>query len=262
MRPAPFLVVGAGPSGLGCSTELARHGEVVLFDRIPVPGGTAGWTRPTTRRLTQAAVARGVTLRLGETALGYDGHELVVASPTGIHHVQGRHLFFAGGLRPATPANLDIDGDRPAGVLPATVAEHLLHTGVRLWNTVVLLGDGPWARPIADLCRESGTRVVAVSDLADWGDQRVDRPARLSVRGRDRITHVRLQLSTADLDIPCDALLLAADPQPNRNVTGALIEGAPGVTYHQPTLPVGPDDRFEAGAQAARHWINTSGGAE
>ena len=262
MSSAPFLVVGAGPSGLGCAAELARHGRVVLLDRIPVPGGTAGWSGRASQRLVREAVSRGVTFRLGETALRYSGRRLLIASPSGFQDVDSAHLFFAGGLRPATPANLHIDGERPAGVLPATVAEHLLHTGVRLWNTVAVLGDGPWARPVAELCRARGTRVVALSDHAEWGDQRVDSPLRLSVLGRNRITHVRLQQEAEDVVIPCDALILAADPTPNRNVTGALVEGTPGVTFHQPTLPVKLEDRFEAGIHAARSWISTNGGVK
>ena len=40
---APLLVIGAGPTGLGCATELATARPVELIDRIPVPGGEAGW---------------------------------------------------------------------------------------------------------------------------------------------------------------------------------------------------------------------------
>jgi NADPH-dependent 2,4-dienoyl-CoA reductase/sulfur reductase-like enzyme len=259
MTSAPFLVVGGGPSGLGCSSELAKHGQVLLFDRIPVAGGTAGWESQTGRQLVREAAARGVTFRFGKTALRYDGHDLLVASPTGFHDVKGGHLFFAGGLRPASQADLNIDGERPAGVLPATVAEHLLHTGTRLWSTIVLLGDGPWARPVATLCRARGTKVIAVSSRADWGDERVDWPQRLSVLGRDRITHVRLRRSAEEVDIPCDALILAERPTPNRNVAGAIVDGAPGVTFQQPSSPVAPEDRFEAGIQAARSWITMNG---
>ena len=152
---APFLVVGAGPSGLGCAWELARHGDVVVFDRIPVTGGSAGWSGPTMRRLTDLVTSRGVRLQLGQTAMRFDGATLTVATPTGFQHIDGRQLIVAGGLRPATAANLCIEGDRPAGVHAATVAEHLLRTGVRLWHTVVILGDGPWSQPVATMCRRA-----------------------------------------------------------------------------------------------------------
>ena len=83
---APFLVVGAGPSGLGCAWELAGHGDVVVFDRIPVTGGSAGWTGPTMRRLTDRVTSRGVRLQLGQTAMRFDGAALTVATPTGFQH--------------------------------------------------------------------------------------------------------------------------------------------------------------------------------
>jgi glycine/D-amino acid oxidase-like deaminating enzyme len=260
MSTAPFLVVGAGPSGLGCAWELALHGDVVVIDRIPVTGGSAGWSNPTVRRLTDLVVSRDVRLRLGETAMRFDGAALTVATPSGFHEIDGRRLVFAGGLRPATAADLGIDGDRPAGVLAATVAEHLLHTGMRLWDTVVILGDGPWARPVATLCRERRTRVIAIADAADWADERIDPPARLSVVGRERITAVRLEKSTTDVTIRCDALVLASNPRPNRNVTGALTDGDHNVVFHQPIRPLCPDDRFQAGAQEVRAWLQTSGG--
>jgi len=52
---APYLVVGAGPTGLGCAAELATAHPVELIDRIPVPGGEAGWSTPEITALVEAA---------------------------------------------------------------------------------------------------------------------------------------------------------------------------------------------------------------
>ena len=228
MTTPPFLVVGAGPSGLGFATELGRHGPVILLDRSPVAGGAADGAQADVRRFTAAARQRGVELRLGESALRWETGRgearrgearrwearrgearrweaprgetrrgetrrgenglLLVAAPGRIEPIAGRHLIFAGGLRPATAADLNVTGDRPAGVVAGPLAEHLLRAGVRLWQTVVILGDGPWARPVAERSRALGTRVVAVTDSGDWGDERFGWPARLSVVGRDRVT--------------------------------------------------------------------------
>ncbi len=260
MTTAPFVVVGAGPSGLGCAWELAQHGAVVVVDRIPVAGGSAGWSSPTVRRLVDRATSRGVRLRLGETAMRFDGTTLTVATPSGFHHIDGKQLIVAAGLRPATAANLGIDGDRPAGVLAAAVAEHLLHTGVRLWQTVVILGEGPWSQPVATMCRRLGTRVIGIAEHASWADERIDPVPRLSVIGRDRITGVRLRHSTGDVTVNCDALVLSGDPRPNRNVVGALAEGNDNVVFHQPIRPTHPQDRFQAAAAAMREWLHSSGG--
>lgn len=251
----PFLVVGAGPSGLGFATELARHGDVVLLDRLPVTGGAAGWDDAGVRGFTAEAVRLGVRLRLGVSALRWERGLLLVAGPDRSEKMAGRHLVFSGGLRPATAAGLGLTGDRPAGVVAGTVAEHLLAAGVRLWGTAVVLGDGPWARTVAERARALGTRVVAVADGGDWGDERLDWPERLSVIGRDRVTHLRLHTSQGVTDVPCDAVVLAADPAPNRNVEGALLEGAPAVTFHQPLRPYAAARRYELAVRAAQSWI-------
>ena len=285
MTTPPFLVVGAGPSGLGFATELGRHGPVILLDRSPVAGGAADGAQADVRRFIAAARQRGVELRLGESALRWEAPRgetprgetprgevprgevprgeaprgengrLLVAAPGRIEPVAGRHLIFAGGLRPATAADLNITGDRPAGVVAGPLAEHLLRAGVRLGQTVVILGDGPWARPVAERARALGTRVVAVTDSGDWGDERFGWPTRLSVAGRDRVTHLRLHTSRAPVDVRCDAVVLAADPRPDRTVEGALAEGAPAVTFHQPLRPHGARQRYELAVRSAREWL-------
>jgi pyruvate/2-oxoglutarate dehydrogenase complex dihydrolipoamide dehydrogenase (E3) component len=269
MNGAPFLVVGAGPTGLGCATGLAARGPVVVVDRIPVTGGTAGWDDPDVVAFSREAGRAGVALRLGETALRWEDAELLVTGPGSVERIRGRHLFFAGGLRPATMANLLIAGDRPAGVIAGTVAEHLLHAGVKLWNTAAIVGEGPWAHKIGHECHRLGTRVVAVRGNAKPVDTKsrdtnsVDtkhaRPSVLSVVGRDRVSGLRLQSPTGEVTVPCDAVILAADPRPNRNIEGALLDGSDGVTFLQPIRPHGPVERHNAGRAAAQAWLDANG---
>jgi NADPH-dependent 2,4-dienoyl-CoA reductase/sulfur reductase-like enzyme len=248
MNRPKYLVVGAGPSGLGIAAELVTFADVTLIDRIPVTGGSAGWEHRGVRRLSDELEARGAELRLGQTALRWDGRELTVAGPGHYDRVTGSHLFFAGGLRPSTLADLGAFGDRPAGVLPATVAEHLLHAGVKLWDRVAVLGDGPWAQPVAALCRRLGTAVTHVGP-AD----------RYCILGRDRV-HALLCHRGADTEeIICDAVVLAGDPQPNRNVDMQGSVDARAVTFHQPVAPVRFEERVAAARAIARQWINTSG---
>src|SRR5262249_52933543 len=131
---APYLVIGAGPTGLGCAAELVKVHPVELIDRIPVPGGEAGWSTPELTARVADARRRGVRFRLGTTAVRWEPGRLLVAGPGKIEWLPGERLFYAGGLRPATAADLFITGDRPAGVLPATVAHHLLAAQNRLWD--------------------------------------------------------------------------------------------------------------------------------
>jgi hypothetical protein len=282
---APFAVVGAGPSGLGCAAVLAAEGPVVLIDRIPVPGGTAGWDGREIRGYVRRVRRLGVQMRLGETALRRDGGprgdggprqddgrrgegglpgdggRLLLVGPGRAGWLDAAGLFVACGLRPATLADGRVTGDRPAGVMPATVAEHLLQAGVRLWGTVAVAGDGPWAAAVARSARRLGTRVIAVGDCApdgaDWADERHPRPKQWSITGRDRVTGIRLEGEAGVIELACDGVVLAGAPVPARNIDGAVFPGAAGVTFVQPLMPLDPAGRFHAGRDAAYRWLRT-----
>ncbi|WP_377644960.1 FAD-dependent oxidoreductase [Oryzobacter terrae] len=262
---ADYLVVGAGPTGMGCATALAARGTTLVLDRIPVTGGTAGWDHPDVLSYTKALKDAGAHLRLGQTALRWDGAALLVTGPGLVDSLPGRHLFIAGGLRPATAANLGVVGERPAGVLPATVAEHLLQARVRLWDHAVIVGDGPWASHVAHACRRLGTKVTALHLLDDatspptWGDEVVSVAGSLTVHGTTRVAALEFETPSGRGRLACDAVILAADPRPNRNVEGALLDGASGVTYLQPTQPLSVQGRYAAGLVATKAWLEKNG---
>jgi NADPH-dependent 2,4-dienoyl-CoA reductase/sulfur reductase-like enzyme len=250
---APILVVGAGPSGLGCATALTGNGPVILVDRIPVVGGSAGWDNPTIRQYAERAHRRGVRFRLGETAIRWSGRRLLLVGPGSSEWVPAAHLFFAGGLRPATTANLGLNGDRPAGVIAATVAEHLLQANVPLWRRVAVIGDGHWAETIASRC----DYVIGIGDSTPWADEHHPRPARWSVRGGDRVTGLTLSYADDTVTVDCDGIVLADRPTPNRNVDGAVLAGAPHVTFVQPVTPDDCRARFDHAHRTATSWLGT-----
>lgn len=257
----PVIVVGAGPSGLGCALALASALPVVVVERIPVLGGTAGWDHPSLRACAERAADLGVTFRLGESALRWDGRSLLITGPGACATLNAEHLFYAGGLRPATAAVLKLTGDRPAGILPATVVEHLLQAGVPLWRTVVVIGEGHWAGTIARKARRLGSRVIAIGRQAPWADERHDRPAAWSAAGRDRVTAIRLVYDDPSgqrqLELACDGIVLAEQPVPNRNIDGAVLTGAQDVTYVQPLIPTGFQARFDDAQRVANAWLET-----
>jgi hypothetical protein len=261
---APYLVVGAGPTGLGCAAGLAAVHPVELVDRIPVPGGEAGWSTPEITTLVADARSRGVRFRLGTTAVRWEPGRLLVASPGRIEWLPGERLFYAGGLRPATAADLFITGDRPAGILPATVAHHLLTAQKSLWDRLAIIGTGPWAGAVAEHARAGGSTIIAITGggiAPTWADEATTHVTRIAIVGRDRVTAVRVCATQQRADIPCDGVVLAADPRPNRNVTGALLDDSPGVAFVQPVQPVSTAGRGENGRRAARGWIAANGGA-
>lgn len=239
--PYEIVVVGAGISGLTAAYALAPMGPVRVVDRLPVPGGlVAGPDDPAIREAARAAISRDVVLELGTTALRWAATEqrLLVASPrAGFRWLPCRHLVYAGGRRPATAAELRLLGDRLAGVLPATVAFHLLEAGVRLGYRVAIVGGGGWAQRVADLVARQGSMTIiiepnAVSSPA-FGDAVWAGWSPTRTCGSGRVSELHIVRDGACERIVCDAVVLAASWRPLRNVDGAVFDDDPGVTYVQ-----------------------------
>lgn len=253
-------VVGAGVSGLAAALELARRSEVTLIDRLPTTGGMSGWAHPEVRRLSEACRAAGVVEILGATALRWDGQRLLVARPGGIHWLAIDHVVYAGGWRPATQAEIGLVGSRPAGLLPATVAIHLLEAGTRLGRRPVLVGTTHWAATVARHIHRSGLRVTVVT--AGEGPRPAYADAwwpgweAISIAGTDRVERLDLRRLGQTVALPCDAVILAADPRPLRNVDGA-VHGGTNVTYVQPDVQAATAMRILTATGIAR-GINES----
>lgn len=256
------VVVGAGPSGLGCALELASHGPVTLVERTPVVGGEVGWRDPFMRRLGDQVRANGVEFALGSAALRWDGSRLLVASPGRIEWLAASYLFYAGGLRPGTAIDLGVTGDRPAGIIPATVALHILESGVPLWTDAVLLGTSPWADQLVHALHELGGRVTAISldsSTTRSADRAITNAHGLRTVGRDRIQYLDYIADGEPGRVACDVVILAGDPRPNRNVDGAITEPAPGVVFVQPLDVVTAQDRYDAARQLSSRWLLAQG---
>jgi D-hydroxyproline dehydrogenase subunit alpha len=237
-----IVVVGGGIAGLAAASALARHASVRVIERLPAPGGTWGFDHPAVQRLVHECQQRHVQFDWGDTALRWVDRRLLVIGPGRREWIDADRLVFAGGTRPATPAELPLVGSRPAGLFVATVAHHLLEGRVNLGRRIALCGSGFWA----DLVVEElppGTHVTFIGDgrppvppagvsIDVWlGHQPVE------VIGHDRVEHLVTDAAGLRATLPCDAVVLAGDLRPLRNVDGAIVD-APDVTYIQPTAQV------------------------
>ena len=230
------IVVGAGAAGLGAATVLAESDPVTIVDRIPVAGGTVRFDRSDVRAAAAQARQAGVVFLLGATATRWHECRLLVCAPGEMKWHSACSLVFAGGLRPATPAELGIGGDRPAGVLPVSVAKHLLEAASGLWQNPVILGDGPGAADAAAMIALAGGEIAYVGDgptAPKWATSAHLGWRAAAIVGRDHVSAVRIERDGSSQLIACDAVLLAADPRPVRNVEGAIAENAEDVMYLQ-----------------------------
>jgi NADPH-dependent 2,4-dienoyl-CoA reductase/sulfur reductase-like enzyme len=251
----PIIVVGAGITGLAAAADLAERADVRVLERLPAPGGTWEFDHPGVRALIDQCRSRGVRVECGDTALRWVDRRLLVIGPGRREWLPADHLVFAGGVRPATPAELPLFGSRTAGVFGATVAHHLLQAHVPLGRRIALCGTGFWADiTIAHLPR--GTELTVVGDgpapTAPAGVSQTQWPDHHAVEviGDDRVTGLVTEADGRRRTLPCEAVVLAGGLRPLRNVDGAIVD-ALDVTYVQPTAPVlTADDAVEYARKA------------
>lgn len=251
-RP-PVAIVGAGITGLACAHALRDVAEVTVVDRIPVPGGVHGWEAAETRELAPVC---GAHLRLGETAIRWDGLRLLAIGQDGPQQLGAAALVIATGARPLGRAELGIAGGRPAGVVPATVACHLAENGLLVGRRPLIVGGGDWAMRAAGELRAAGAERATLVCPDGLLRERPNDDA-VQVREHDRVVSVAgtPRVRTATLasgeTLGCDAVVLAHGVAALRNVDGAVWAGDRAV-YAQPLSdPATVAQARAAGAEAA-----------
>jgi NADPH-dependent 2,4-dienoyl-CoA reductase/sulfur reductase-like enzyme len=257
-------VVGAGVAGLAAAEELAARGDVVVLDRLPVPGGVLAFDHPAVRALAERCGSAGVRWLLGTTAVRWDQGRLLAVGPSGVRWLDAGHLVFAGGCRPATAAELPVAGPRLAGVLPAPVAIHLAEAKVTLGRRVMIVGTGDWARAAREAIAGQRSQVTVVAGepaeaVTFRHDALISGWAPVTVSGHGRVSALTLERAGQRHVLDCDAVILAASARPLRNVDGAIFEPAPGVTFVQPAAETGSWEEVASAARAAARQIRPGG---
>lgn len=244
------VVVGSGQCGLICSRMLAEEGlRVTLIERLPDLGGQE--PEADIGRLASALRKTGVACKPGYAAVRFAEGELHTLGVDGAVRFPVEALVVATGTRPATRGELGIAGSRCAGVVPGPVALHLTTSGVLLGYRPVILGGGQLAASCAELLLRGGARrvtVVAPSGLL------TEFPDGVETHEGWMIRHVNGSLgrvSSVTLDAPgetltCDAVVLAHQRHPARNIEGAAF-GGKGVVFCHSTA----DPKEEADARRA-----------
>jgi sarcosine oxidase, subunit alpha len=208
-------IVGGGPAGLGCATECARGGKrTLLIDEQDRVGGSllahpAHGVRAANEALA-AALRAGVEVLSSSTAIAWYPEDapaagaepglLAVHTPEGLLKVSAERYVYATGAYDQNA--VFTDNDRP-GVLPArAVGRLLVRFGVRPAERPVVVGDGPYARALAEALAKAGAEVTRV----DGRDEQV-----VAAHGH---SWVRAIETTRRKKIRCDLVAVAALPAP------------------------------------------------
>ena len=269
------VIAGSGQRGLACAAKLAAAGlDVTVVERLPHPGGQE--PEREAGRLARDARRAGARFVLGTLAVQYDGAGIDVLGVDGTGFLPCDALIVATGSRPATRAELGITGDRCAGVVPGSAALHLTQAGVLLGHRPLIAGSGAFAIHCAQMQLAAGAAEVTMTFPAGMtvaGEVPAEvrlfagyRVASVHGSARVEVAVLRRQVdySHGDADgvleggrdqvrrgggpfrITVDALILAADMRPMRNIEGAISERG-GVFFCQPC----GEDRSEQAALAA-----------
>jgi hypothetical protein len=246
VRPS-VAIAGSGVAGLACAAAIGRRADAIVVERLPVAGGER-WQEPLVARLVAEARAAGARFLLGTQAVRWDGrHVLALGQESAV--LDADALVVATGHRPFTRAELGIVGPRCGGIVPATVALHLVHHRVVLGRSPVVVGG---SREALGLARRIGASVVAPSGLDDDPGVPAYEGARpLRVEGFPRVTALLAELADGRrFRLWCDALVLAEGRVPYRNVDGAVLDG-PALVFAQPGGRGRDDAVTEAAGRAA-----------
>jgi thioredoxin reductase len=256
------VVIGGGPAGLAAALGARRAGaeDVLILERERELGGILrqcvhdgfglflykeSISGPEyAERLAEDAWREGVRTRTGAMVLDLTADRLLrVNSADGYRLIRAGAVVLAMGCRERTREMIEIPGTRPAGVLTAGSAQHMVNLqNLRIGHDAVILGSGDIGLIMARRLTFEGMRVRGVFELMPWtnGLERnvrqclrdFDIPLELSstvveVRGRDRVSSVvaaRVDetfrpIPGTEREVPCDTLLLSVGLIPENELS-------------------------------------------
>ena len=256
------VVIGGGPAGLAAALGARRAGagSVLVLEREPRLGGILNQcvhdgfglflyketiSGPEyAERLAEDVVRERIEIETGAMVLDLAPDRVLrVNSRSGYRLVKAGAVVLAMGCRERTRDMIGIPGTRPAGVLTAGSAQHLVNLqNLRIGNEAVILGSGDVGLIMARRLVFEGVKVKGVFEILPWasglernvrqclmdfGIPLVLRSTVVDIRGRDRVESVVVAgvddglapIPGTETVIPCDTLLLSVGLIPENELS-------------------------------------------
>lgn len=175
-----------------------------------------------------------------------DGFELLCVNRDGVFTVRGSALILATGCRERTDRQVFVQGERPAGIYTAGLAQYMINVqGILPGRRAVIMGSGDIGLIMARRMTLEGMKVVAAHEvkpepsglsrnihqcLEDYGIPLVLSSTVTAVHGRNRVERVTVAAVDGSMrpipgtehDIACDTLILSVGLIPENELAQSL----------------------------------------
>jgi thioredoxin reductase len=305
------VVIGGGPAGLAAALGARRAGagSVLVLEREPRLGGILNQCvhdgfglflyKETVsgpeyaERLAEDVVRERIEIETGAMVLDLAPDRVLrINSRAGYRLIKAGAVVLAMGCRERTRDMIGIPGTRPAGVLTAGSAQHMVNLqNLRVGNEAVILGSGDIGLIMARRLVFEGVKVKGVFEILPWanglernvrqclmdfGIPLVLRSTVVDIRGRDRVEGVVVAgvddglspIPGTERVIPCDTLLLSVGLIPENELSkraGVELSPVTGGAVVDETLMTSVPGVFSCGNVLHIHdvadWASFEGSA-
>lgn len=244
------LVVGGGPAGLTCATEVKKqlHASALVIERADYLGGTPQSTKHLgfgirdlhrvmsgpqyANALTRRAQNEGVDLRVGTTVLDWSPDFVVdLVGDNSRYHVQSRAIVLATGVRERSRHARLVPGDRGAGVYTTGALQRLVYQlGAKIGKRAIVVGAEHVSFTAISTLSHAGCQTVAL--ITSQPSDQTYLPLRwffasrrrvpiitndeiVVIHGKQRITGVTLK---SGKQIECDTVIFTGDWVPETDL--------------------------------------------